>query len=76
MDRRQATWEYPPAAWFMATRLGEPEKKSYGDGPHTSVAHGDTGVGTTEQIGKVDIMEIYSPPRVIVQAKKFGLRAG
>ena len=44
--------------------------------PHTGVAHGDTGVGKTEQIDKVDIMEVYSPPRVTVEAKKFGLRAG
>ena len=29
-----------------------------------------------EQVNKVDVMEIYSPPRVTVQAKKYGLRSG
>ena len=51
-------------------------KNRDGVAPHTGVAHGDTGVGMQEQIGKVDIMEINSPPRVMVQASKFGLRAG
>ena len=44
--------------------------------PHTGVTHGDTGVGMSEQIGKVEIMEIYFPPRATVQATKLGLRAG
>ena len=55
-----------------------PENRGKSDGrPGPGVAHGDARVGPTPgQVNKVDVMEIYSPPRVTVQAKKYGLRSG
>ena len=41
--------------------------------PCTGVTDGDTGVG---MLGKVEVMEMYSPPRVTVEAKDWGLKAG
>ena len=41
------------------------------------VTDGDAGVGpAAAQLNKVDVMEIYSPPRVTIQAEKYGLRSG
>ena len=37
----------------------------------TGAAYGDVGL-----VGRVDVTEMYSPPRVTIEAKKFGLRPG
>ena len=44
--------------------------------PHNGGADGATVAGKPSQINAVDVMEVYSPPRVTVEAKKFGLKAG
>ena len=44
--------------------------------PHNGGADGATVAGKSSQINAVDVMEVYSPPRVTVEAKKFGLKAG
>ena len=55
-----------------------PENRKKSDiRPGPGVTDGDAGAGLAPgQVKKVDVMEIYSPPRVTVQAKKFGLRSG
>ena len=55
-----------------------PENRNKSDGrPGPGGTHGDAGAGLAAgQVKKVDVMEIYSPPRVTVQANKFGLRSG
>ena len=38
---------------------------------------GDAGAGLEKkQVNKVDVMEIYSPPRITVHARKHGLEPG
>ena len=45
--------------------------------PRPSVADGDARVGLAiGQTNKVDVMEIYSPPRITVHAGKHGLEPG
>ena len=57
--------------------LPENRKRMSGVRPDPGGTDGDAGGGPSlEQVNKVDVMEIYSPPRVTVQAKKYGLRSG
>ena len=65
-----------PEVEHWAMRVNESSSNEREKAPHTGATDGNTGVGRPEQIGKVDVMEVYSPPRVTVQAKEFGLRAG
>ena len=44
--------------------------------PNAGGADGAAGGGRNPQVNSIDVMEIYSPPRVTVQASKHGLRAG
>ena len=45
--------------------------------PGPGVAYGDAGAGPENgQANKVDVMEIYSPPRITVHAGKHGLEPG
>ena len=80
---------YEPEVQDWAEKMNQRESTSsvaYGDvaggevrerkGPSTSVAHGGVGAGGRPQANKVDVMEIYSPPRITVEAKKHGLKPG
>ena len=56
--------------------VGRRGKELHSRSPPTDVADGNIGEGTTKQMNKVDVMEMYSPLRVTIEANKFGLTAG
>ena len=47
--------------WTM--RVNESSSNEREKAPHTGATDGNTGVGKPEQIRKVDVMEVYSPPK-------------
>ena len=68
--------EIDPEVEQWAQHVNESRRREKRAAPHIGGAHGATGVGKPGQINKVDVMEVYPPPRVTVEANKFGLKAG
>ena len=63
-------------SWGEFTRCSSGQRESKVT-PGPGVTYGDAGVGLEkEQVNRVDVMEIYSPPRITVHARKHGLEPG